>query len=158
VRLTSCCLTLVGSFWSPPPPGAWPDPRPALLRQHSRGHDFVIGGYSYSWGNIAFDPTLPIENAEITTQGPVVGFARAMNFWGLSGKINAGGGFVCANGSGDVLGVRETRDVCGLTDLSTTVSVNFIGAPAIALSEYPSVQAGIPDGREPRHRRADRPV
>jgi len=107
------------------------------------GMNFVIGGYTYSWGNIAFDPTLPIENAEITTQGGIAGFARAMNFWGLSGKVNAGGGFVCANGSGDVLGARETRDVCGMTDLSAAASVNFIGAPAIALSEYPRYKQGF---------------
>ena len=107
------------------------------------GMNFAVGGYSYSWGNVAFDPSVPIENAELTAQGGVAGYARAMNLWGLSGKVNAGGGFVCADGSADVQGVRETRHVCGLTDLSTFASVNFIGAPAISLSEYPRYHQGF---------------
>jgi len=107
------------------------------------GMNFVLGGYSYSWGNVAFDPSIPIENAELTAQGGIAGYARAMNFRGLSGKVNAGGGFVCADGSADVKGVRETRDVCGMTDLSATASVNFIGAPAISLSEYPRYRQGF---------------
>jgi hypothetical protein len=104
------------------------------------GLNFIVAGYAYSWGNVAFDPSVSIENADLTTQGGVAGLARAMNWWGLSGKLNVGGGFICANGSGDVQGVRETRDICGLTDLSTAASVNFIGAPAISLSEYPKYQ------------------
>ncbi len=107
------------------------------------GMNFAVGGYSYSWGNIAFDPTVPIENAELTAQGGIAGLARAMNFRGLSGKVSMGGGFICADGSADVQGVRETRDVCGMTDLSTLASVNFIGAPAISLSEYPHYRQGF---------------
>lgn len=107
------------------------------------GLSFLVGGYVYSWGNVAFDPSVPIENADLTTQGGLLGAARAMNFWGLSGKLNGGGGFICANGSGDVQGVRETRDVCGLSDLSAGASVNFIGAPAISLSEYPHYKQGF---------------
>ena len=37
-------------------------------------------------------------------------------------------------------GVQESRDVCGLGDLLANVSVNFIGAPALTLSEYPRYQ------------------
>jgi hypothetical protein len=107
------------------------------------GLNFVIGGYQYSWGNVAFDPSVPIENADLTNQGPIMGAARAMNFRGLSGKLNGGGGFVCANGSGDVQGVRETRNVCGFSDVSVTASVNFLGAPAISLSEYPHYKQGF---------------
>jgi hypothetical protein len=107
------------------------------------GLTFVQAGYAYSWGNVAFDPSVPIKNADLTTQGGILGLARAMDYWGLSGKLNVGGGFFCADGSGEVQGVRETRNVCGLTDLSSTASVNFIGAPAIALSEYPRYRQGF---------------
>jgi len=107
------------------------------------GLNFVVGGYLYSWGNVAFDASVPIENADLTTQVGVLGLARAMNYWGLSGKLSVGGGFACADGSGDVQGTRETRNVCGLTDLGTTASVNFIGAPAISLSEFPHYKQGF---------------
>lgn len=107
------------------------------------GLNFVVGGYGYSWGSVAFDPSVPIENADITTQGGLVGYARAMDFWGLSGKLSGGGAFICADGSGDVQGTRETRNVCGLSDLTAMASINFIGAPAISLSEYRNYKQGL---------------
>lgn len=107
------------------------------------GLNFVVAGLGYTWGNVAFDPSIPIENADLTTWGPLLGYARAMDFWGLSGKVNIGDAFACADGSGDVQGVRETRNVCGLSDLSATASVNFIGAPALSLREYPNYKQGF---------------
>lgn len=107
------------------------------------GINFVLAGFAYSWGNVAFDPSVPITNADLKTWGPVLGYARAVNFWGFSGKVNAGGVVGCADGSGEVQGVMETRDVCGLSDLSTGISVNFIGAPALSLSEYPRYKQGF---------------
>lgn len=107
------------------------------------GLNFALAGGVYSWGNVSFDPTVPIDNASLSTWGPLFGFARAMDFGGLSGKVSAGGGFICADGSGDVRGVRETRNVCGFSDLTASASVNFIGAPAISLSEYPKYKQGF---------------
>lgn len=140
----SIALPLLGIllFGAPSPAcGQTVDPRSFV--DTPVGLNFLVGGYAYSWGDVAFDPSIPIENADLTAQGGVVGYARAMNWGGLSGKLNVGGGFICANGSGEVEGVPETRNVCGLSDLSTTASVNFIGAPAISLSEYPKYRQGF---------------
>ena len=144
MRHASASLTLVGSLLVAaitPARAQTLDPRSFV--NTPVGLNFVVGGYAYSWGNVAFDPAVPIENAEITTQGGILAAARAMNYWGLSGKLSIGGGVVCADGSGDIQGVRETRNVCGMTDLATTASVNFIGAPAISLSEYPRYKQGF---------------
>jgi len=104
------------------------------------GMNFVVGGYNYSWGSVLVDPTLPIKDADITVQGPVLAYARAIDFWGLSGKANLVPAYSCLNGTGEVNGVQESRDVCGFGDLLANVSVNFIGAPALTLSEYPRYQ------------------
>ncbi len=104
------------------------------------GMNFVVGGYNYSWGSVLVDPTLPIKDADITVQGPVLAYGHAIDFWGLSGKANVVQTYSCLNGSGEVNGVQESRDVCGLGDLLANVSVNFIGAPALTLSEYPRYQ------------------
>lgn len=107
------------------------------------GMNFVVAGYVYSSGSVLVDPTLPLKDADITIQGGMFAYARSVDFWGLSGKANITDVYTCLDGSGEVNGVRETRDVCGLTDAAATVSVNFIGAPALSLSEYPHYKQGL---------------
>jgi hypothetical protein len=100
------------------------------------GMQFVIGGYVYSEGNVLFDPSVPIENAELTLHGPVAAYARALDLWGLSGKVDAVAGFVCADGNAEVDGEYRERHVCGLTDPVARISVNFLGAPALRLPAF----------------------
>ena len=101
------------------------------------GMNFVVGGYGYNWGGVLVDPTLPLKDADITAHGPFLAYARAIDFWGVSGKVQAIGNYFCLDGSAEANGVRVTRNVCGLGDPGANVSVNFIGAPALSLSEYP---------------------
>jgi len=107
------------------------------------GINFLIAGYGYSTGNVLFDPAVALENAELTIQGPTGGYARALDLWGLSGKFDAALGWACANGHADMNGVTVSRDVCGLTDPTAHVSVNFVGAPALTLRQYPAYKQDI---------------
>ena len=107
------------------------------------GMNFVLGGYAYGWGSVSFDPTVPIDNAKVTFHGPLAGYSRSLDFWGLSGKANVGSAFICLDGSGEVRGVPESRNVCGLSDLSAAVAVNFLGAPALSLKEFPHYRQGL---------------
>ena len=105
--------------------------------------NFLVGGYGYSWGSVSFDPSVPIENAHVTFHGPLVGYSHAFNFYGMSAKANFGNAFACVHGTGEVRGVEESRSICGLSDFSAAVSVNFLGAPALSLSEYPHYHQGL---------------
>jgi len=107
------------------------------------GINFLIGGYGYSTGNVLFDPAVALDNAELTIQGPTGGYARALDLWGLSGKFDAGLGWACANGHADFNGAPVSRNVCGLTDPTAHISVNFLGAPALTLRQYPSYKQNI---------------
>jgi hypothetical protein len=101
------------------------------------GINFLIGSYSYQSGAVLFDPSVPVTNASMTIQGPIGGYARALDLWGLSGKGSAVLGWQCLDGSGEVGTVNRTRSVCGLTDPAVQLSVNFLGAPALTLHEFP---------------------
>ncbi len=120
------------------------------------GINFVIGGYAYSTGNVLFDPSVALKDAELTIQGPNFGYARSLDLWGKSGKFDGALGWACADGHADVEGVQVTRSVCGATDPTAHISVNFIGAPALTMREYSDVQAehpgrrGLPGHRTPR--------
>ena len=51
------------------------------------GVNFLILGYAYTQGGIAFDPSLPINNPHLETNSGGLGFARSLDLWGFSGKF-----------------------------------------------------------------------
>jgi len=92
---------------------------------------------------VLFDAAVALENADLTIQGPSGGYARALDLWGLSGKADAAAGWACADGTALFNGAPASRHVCGLTDPTAHVSVNFIGAPALTMGEYPKYKQNI---------------
>jgi len=100
------------------------------------GMQFVLGAYAYSYGNVLFDASLPIDDASLAIQGGLFGYAQALDLWGLSGKASAGVGTLCLDGQAKVDGAPRARNVCGATDPFAQLSVNFIGAPALRLPAF----------------------
>jgi hypothetical protein len=107
------------------------------------GINFLIVGYGYSTGNVLFDPAIALEDADLTLQGPSAGYARALDLWGLSGKADAALGWACADGTATFNGAPASRHVCGLSDPTAHISVNFIGAPALTLRQYPAYKQNV---------------
>jgi hypothetical protein len=105
--------------------------------------NFVVGLYAYQTGSVLFDPSVPLKDAHLTIQGPAVAYARALDLWGLSGKTDAVVGLACADGHATFNGGTQSRHVCGLVDPSVGLSVNFIGAPALSLQEYPGYKQNV---------------
>lgn len=100
------------------------------------GMNFLIVGYGYSEGGIATDPSLPLQNANLVVQGPVLAYVRSLNVWGMSGKFNAVVPYACASGTAELDGEPRERNVCGLADPKFRFSVNFYGAPALSVKEF----------------------
>jgi hypothetical protein len=124
---------------------AWPfggalaqDLEPRLYTNVPVGMNFLGAGYGYSEGNVLFDPSIALENAEIEIDGPVLGYGRSIRLGPLSGKVDGAIARVCLDGSADYEGERVTRDVCGWTDARARVTVNFIGAPPLERREFAS--------------------
>lgn len=110
------------------------------------GMNFLIAGYIHATGGLATNPDLPLTNAHLKVETPVLAYARAFDAWGKSAKFDAivpGG---CLSGSADVNGVSQTRDVCGLLDPSFRFSVNFYGAPALSLKDFASYRQDLVAG------------
>ncbi len=142
---------------------AWPfggalaqDLEPRLYTNVPVGVNFLGAGYVYSEGNVLFDPTVALENAQIEVGGPALALGRAIGLGPFSGKVDGAIAHVCLDGSADYQGERVTRNVCGLTDARARVTVNFIGAPPLRRQEFAgyrqdwvfggSLQLGVPVG------------
>src|SRR5262252_7520935 len=84
-------------------------------------------------------------------------YARALDVWGRSGKVDVVLPYAWLSGSADVAGQPRARDVSGLADPRLRFSVNLYGAPALALPEFArykqdliigaSVQVSVPLGQ-----------
>lgn len=100
------------------------------------GLNFLIVGYVYQAGGVLFDPAVPLDNAHIQVQGPVIAYARSIDFGGISGKIDVVIPFAWLSGTANFKGQDVSRYVSGFADPRVRISVNFIGSPALPMSEY----------------------
>jgi hypothetical protein len=65
------------------------DIEPRAFSNAPVGVNFLVGGYSYTSGGLSSDPAVPVTNAELTMTSGIVGYARVINVFGMSGKIDA---------------------------------------------------------------------
>jgi hypothetical protein len=84
-----------------------------------------------------------LTNAEVTVHSPLLAYARSLDLWGLSGKIDAVLPYACASGTAVFAGMPGKRDVCGLADPRVRLSINFYGAPALTLEDFAHYQQDI---------------
>jgi len=109
---------------------------PRALVNAPVGTSFVVVSAGYSQGNLLFDPAVPIEDARADVWSIGGGFVRAIDVWGLSGKIGLIVPFATGTWQGTLSGTDTSTARTGFADPVVQLAVNFIGAPALTLSEF----------------------
>jgi len=107
------------------------------------GVNFLIGGYVYTQGGVAFDSSVPLTNPELSTSSAVLGYGRVLDLWGRSAKLNVIVPYSSLRGSADYEGQARERDVTGFADPAVQLSVNFYGAPALSLKDFAHYQQDL---------------
>jgi len=107
------------------------------------GVNFLIGGYAYTRGGVSFDTSLPLTDPKLTTSNAVLGYARALDLWGKSGKFDVIVPYTWLSGSALYQGETVERDVQGFGDPALRLSVNLYGAPALTLPEFKSYEQDV---------------
>jgi hypothetical protein len=128
--LAACVLTGVGL------PARAQDIEPRAYSNAPVGVNFLIAGYAYTRGGVAFGPQLPITNPHLNTSSAVVAYATVLDLWGMSGKFDATVPYTWLSGSADYMGQTQTRIVNGFANPSFRLSINFYGAPALTPKEF----------------------
>ena len=100
------------------------------------GLNFLIAGYGYTEGTMAFDPSLPIVDAQFHTNTEVVGYVRSLGVWGNSAKFDVVVPYTSFSGHALVGGQQKEREVSGFNDPLFRFSMNFYGAPALSVKEF----------------------
>ena len=107
------------------------------------GVNFLLAGYVYSKGDLATPGASPLKDAELTMHSGVLAYARSLDVWGNSGKIDVIVPYTGLSGNGMVGGERRERNVSGFNDPRARFSVNFYGAPALSLEEFASYRQDV---------------
>lgn len=105
-------------------PGAyWPIPA---------GLNIVTVATNVSWGDVTFDPALPIDEARATLGTTALAFTRAFDFAGRSANIGVVSPIIGGRVSGNYLNEFTEIERFGLGDPRLRLAVNLHGAPAMS--------------------------
>lgn len=107
------------------------------------GLNFLVAGYGYTEGSVLSDPSIPVEDADLRVHSSLLSYARSLDFWGRSGKVDVIVPYASADGSGSFMGEKRQRDISGFADPRFRVSVNLYGAEAMSLKEYADYQQDV---------------
>jgi hypothetical protein len=102
------------------------------------GLNFLIGGYAYSQGKIAFDPDLSIANAQFNSSTGALAYVRSFDVGGQSAKFDVIVPESSFSAQAIVNGLPAERQMAGLGDPRFRLSVNLFGAPALSAKEFAS--------------------
>jgi hypothetical protein len=121
------------------------------------GVNFLLAGPYYTRGGLAFDTSLPLADPKLETTNVVVGYARTLDLWGKSGKLDVIVPYTWLSGTATYRGDAIEREVDGFADPLFRLSMNFYGAPALTLPEFnayeqdlivgASLQVSVPAGQ-----------
>lgn len=113
-------------------PGAyWPLPR---------GLNIATVVNNLNWGDVAFDPALPVDDAEATINTTGVAVARAFSLAGRSANASVMLPIVAGHLDGFYRGEFTNVDRFGLGDPRIRIAVNVFGAPAMVPKAFASYQ------------------
>lgn len=121
------------------------------------GVNFLVNGYANTQGALTFDDSVPLTDASIKTQGPIIGYARTLDLFGKSGKVDVIVPYGWLSGDGLFRGERVERKVDGFGDPLVRLSILLHGAPAMTAQQFAtyrqdlivgaSVQVSVPLGQ-----------
>ena len=107
------------------------------------GLNFLVAGYAYTRGGLAFDGALPITDPHLNMSSAVLAYGRVLEVWGQSAKLNVLVPLSSLTGTVDYAGQSVQRDVTGLADPAVKLSVNLYGAPALSLKEFAAFEQDL---------------
>jgi hypothetical protein len=109
---------------------------PAAYTPAPYGINLLSLAATYNSGDLAFDPSGPIEDASAKIGFSTLGYARTLKVAGRSANIGVILPYVIGDLEGLYLGEQASAERSGLGDLVFRGAVNLFGAPAMSPKEF----------------------
>ena len=100
------------------------------------GFNILVVGDSFNTGDLAFDPTLPVEDARADINAAALGYVRTLGIAGRSASLGLVAPYVRGNVDGLYLGEYQAVHRSGFRDPWFRLTVNLHGAPAMTPREF----------------------
>jgi hypothetical protein len=107
------------------------------------GINFLLAGYAYTDGGLSTPGSSPIKDAQLKMNTGILAYARTLDVWGKSGKFDVIVPYSHLSGTAMVAGQPRERVVSGFHDPLFRFSVNFYGAPALSMKEFPNYRQDV---------------
>ena len=114
------------------PRAYWPAPRGTMVG---------VLGYSYSWGDVLTDPSLPISGLDSRIHVGIAAYLQTINLFGRTSNFLIEIPYVIGNSRGFLAGEPRTRDIAGAGDIGITLSANLMGAPTMTAKEFQDLRS-----------------
>lgn len=111
------------------------DLEPRSFSQTPVGMNFVALFYGLAGGEVLFDQAVPITDAHGTVNTLGAAYVRTQGFFGASSKVKVVIPYAWGDWDGYLSGDYVSTSRTGFSDPQIQWSVNFLGAPAITMSE-----------------------
>jgi hypothetical protein len=152
--LLKVCLYCALTF---PAMAAANDVEPRLFSNVPVGTNFLSLGYAHSEGEVTFDSSVPISDADGEVNSMVLSYSRGLDIAGKSALLSVVVPYGELKLEGLYLGEPASGGRQGWADPRIRLAMNFYGAPAMTPEEFrsyrqktiigASVSVGIPVGR-----------
>jgi hypothetical protein len=119
------------------------DAEPRSYTNTPVGLNFLIAGYLYSQGKMAFDPDLAIADAQFHAHTEVLAYVRSLDVGGKSAKFDVILPYSSFSAHGLVDGQPRERAMSGFGDPRLRFSINLFGAPALSVKEFANYQQDL---------------
>jgi len=135
--VVACALATVQS------PARAQDIEPREYSNAPIGVHFLVAGYAYTRGGIAFDSAVPVTNPNLHTSSALVAYATVLDLWGKSAKFDATLPYTWLAGTAEYQGQTIERNVNGFANSVYRLSVNLYGAPALPLKDFAAYEQDL---------------
>lgn len=114
---------------------------PRLFWPTPKGTKVLVGGYSYSSGDMLLDLSVPIENAESRYNTAALAYAQTLDLWGRTANVLVEVPYAWGEARGLYLGDPVKREFNAFGDLRVSLNVNLHGAPTMTTEDFLAFRA-----------------
>lgn len=114
---------------------------PRLFWPAPKGTTVLVAGYAYTSGDILFDYSIPIEDADSSINTGILAYAQTTGLWGRTTNFLVELPYSEGTTKGLLLGEPAKRDFSDFGDLKVGLNVNLRGAPSMNREEFMEFRA-----------------
>jgi hypothetical protein len=121
--------------------GAAQELTPRIYWPTPKGTKVLVSGYSYSNGDVFFDPSIPIRGADSKINTGVLAYLQTLGLWGRTSNLLVELPYSWGTTKGLLGDIPASRDFSDFGDLSIALNVNLRGAPSMTMEDFLALRA-----------------